>query len=56
MTGALVAVGLGRLSVSQLKDIKEARDSLAYPQGLCAPACGLFLTGVDYREEGEGPE
>ncbi|XP_074486256.1 tRNA pseudouridine synthase-like 1 isoform X2 [Sebastes fasciatus] len=50
MTGALVAVGRGRLSVAQLKDILEARDSLAYPQGLAAPAHGLFLTRVDYRE------
>ncbi|XP_067443917.1 tRNA pseudouridine synthase-like 1 isoform X2 [Thunnus thynnus] len=50
MTGALVAVGQGRLSVPQLKEIMEARDSLAYPQGLVAPARGLFLTKVDYRE------
>ncbi|XP_069013652.1 tRNA pseudouridine synthase-like 1 [Embiotoca jacksoni] len=50
MTGALVAVGQGRLSVPQIKGILEARDSLAYPQGLAAPAHGLFLTRVDYRE------
>ncbi|KAM7401865.1 hypothetical protein PAMP_017142 [Pampus punctatissimus] len=50
MTGALVAVGQGRLSIPQLKEIMEARDSLAYPQGLAAPAHGLFLTRVDYRE------
>lgn len=50
MTGALVAVGRGRLSVPQLKEILEARDSLAYPQGLAAPASGLFLTRVDYRD------
>ncbi|XP_067359369.1 tRNA pseudouridine synthase-like 1 isoform X2 [Channa argus] len=50
MTGALVAVGRGELSMPQLKDILEARDSLAYPQGLTAPAQGLFLTHVDYRE------
>ncbi|XP_060898047.1 tRNA pseudouridine synthase-like 1 [Labrus mixtus] len=49
MTGALVAVGQGRLSVHNLKEILEARDSLAYPQGLVAPARGLFLTRVDYR-------
>ncbi|XP_067359371.1 tRNA pseudouridine synthase-like 1 isoform X4 [Channa argus] len=53
MTGALVAVGRGELSMPQLKDILEARDSLAYPQGLTAPAQGLFLTHVDYREAGE---
>uniref|UniRef100_A0A3Q3FBV3 tRNA pseudouridine synthase n=1 Tax=Labrus bergylta TaxID=56723 RepID=A0A3Q3FBV3_9LABR len=49
MTGALVAVGQGRLSLHNLKEILEARDSLAYPQGLVAPARGLFLTRVDYR-------
>lgn len=52
MTGALVAVGRGRLSVPQLKELLEARDSLAYPQGLVAPAHGLFLTRVDYRQTG----
>lgn len=52
MTGALVAVGQGRLSVPQLKEVLEARDSLAYPQGLAAPAHGLFLTRVDYRDSG----
>ncbi|KAM6927954.1 tRNA pseudouridine synthase-like 1 [Xenentodon cancila] len=50
MTGALVAVGQGLLSVSQIKDLLEARDTRAYPQGLVAPAHGLFLTKVDYRE------
>lgn len=56
MTGALVAVGQGRLSVPQLKEILDVRDSLAYPQGMAAPAHGLFLTRVDYREEGEEAE
>ncbi|KAI9521083.1 hypothetical protein NQZ68_010785 [Dissostichus eleginoides] len=50
MTGALVAVGRGRLSVPQLKEILLARDSLAYPQAMVAPPDGLFLTRVDYRE------
>ncbi|XP_073324194.1 tRNA pseudouridine synthase-like 1 [Pagrus major] len=50
MAGALVGVGQGRLSVPQLKEVLEARDSLAYPQGLAAPAHGLFLTRVDYKE------
>ncbi|XP_035007158.1 tRNA pseudouridine synthase-like 1 [Hippoglossus stenolepis] len=50
MTGALVAVGQGTLSVPQLKDILEAQDSLAFPQGLTAPAHGLFLTRVGYRD------
>lgn len=53
MTGALVAVGRGLLSPSQFKDILEARDSLAYPPDLAAPARGLFLTRVNYRETGE---
>lgn len=52
MTGALVAVGQGHLSVAQLKEVLEARDSLAYPQGLAAPAHGLFLTRVDYSQTG----
>ncbi|XP_017290107.1 tRNA pseudouridine synthase-like 1 isoform X2 [Kryptolebias marmoratus] len=50
MTGALVAVGQGRLSVSQLADILKARDTRAYPQNMLAPARGLFLTRVDYKE------
>ncbi|XP_041835602.1 tRNA pseudouridine synthase-like 1 [Melanotaenia boesemani] len=50
MTGALVGVGQGKLSVSQLNEILEARDTYAYPQALVAPACGLFLTKVDYKE------
>lgn len=53
MAGALVGVGQGRLSVPQLKEVLEARDSLAYPQALTAPAHGLFLTQVDYKETGE---
>lgn len=52
MTGALVAVGQGRLSVSQIADILEARDTQAYPNNIFAPACGLFLTRVDYKESG----
>lgn len=50
MTGALVAVGQRRLSVPQLREIMEARDSQIYPHGLAAPAKGLFLARVDYRE------
>ncbi|XP_031179790.1 tRNA pseudouridine synthase-like 1 [Sander lucioperca] len=50
MTGALVAVGRGQLSVTQLQEILEVRDSLAFPQGMAAPAHGLFLTRVDYRQ------
>ncbi|KAG1931119.1 tRNA pseudouridine synthase-like 1 [Pimephales promelas] len=50
MTGALVAVGQGRLSVSQIQELLEARDSLAFPNNLTAPAHGLFLTQVQYRD------
>ncbi|XP_042357091.1 tRNA pseudouridine synthase-like 1 [Plectropomus leopardus] len=50
MTGALVAVGLGRLAVPQMKEILEARDTLAFPKNMTAPPCGLFLTRVDYDE------
>lgn len=53
MTGALVAVGRGLLTVSQLRDLLEAKDNLAYPQNLVAPAHGLFLTQVAYRESGQ---
>lgn len=50
MTGVLVAIGQGRLSVSQIQDLLEARDSLAFPNNLTAPAHGLFLTNVQYRD------
>ncbi|XP_072307691.1 tRNA pseudouridine synthase-like 1 [Eucyclogobius newberryi] len=50
MVGALVAVGRGRLSLLGLKEVLDARDSTAFPQGLAAPAHGLFLTHVEYRE------
>lgn len=52
MTGALLAVGQGRLSVSQIQELLEARDSLAFPNNLTAPAHGLFLTNVQYRDAG----
>ncbi|XP_043976928.1 tRNA pseudouridine synthase-like 1 [Gambusia affinis] len=50
MAGVLVAAGQGLLSVSQVKQILDARDTLAFPQGLAAPAHGLFLKSVDYKE------
>lgn len=53
MTGVLVAIGQGRLSVSKIQDLLEARDSLAFPNNLTAPAHGLFLTNVQYRDTGE---
>ncbi|XP_062317686.1 tRNA pseudouridine synthase-like 1 [Osmerus eperlanus] len=51
MTGDLVAVGQGKLSVSQLEKLLEAQDSLAYPQNLTAPPQGLFLTQVEYQQQ-----
>ncbi|XP_041129131.1 tRNA pseudouridine synthase-like 1 [Polyodon spathula] len=56
MTGALVAVGQGRLSPSEMKDLLEARDSLAYPQNMMAPPDGLFLQKVEYEETDLFPE
>ncbi|XP_013857581.1 tRNA pseudouridine synthase-like 1 [Austrofundulus limnaeus] len=50
MTGVLVAVGQGRLSVSKIADLLEARDTHAFPKNFVAPTCGLFLTNVDYKE------
>ncbi|XP_029288002.1 tRNA pseudouridine synthase-like 1 [Cottoperca gobio] len=50
MTGALVAVGRGKRSVLQLHELLLARDSLAFPNFMLAPADGLFLTKVAYRE------
>ncbi|XP_007575028.1 PREDICTED: tRNA pseudouridine synthase-like 1 isoform X3 [Poecilia mexicana] len=50
MTGVLVAAGQGRLSVSQVKQILDARDTLAFPHDVAAPAYGLFLKSVDYKE------
>ncbi|KAM9860047.1 tRNA pseudouridine synthase-like 1 [Aulostomus maculatus] len=50
MTGALVAVGKGKLSLPEMKEILDARDSLAFPESTTAPAKGLFLTRVEYKE------
>ncbi|XP_054640987.1 tRNA pseudouridine synthase-like 1 isoform X2 [Dunckerocampus dactyliophorus] len=55
MTGALVAVGQGRLTLTKLKEIMEARDSLAYPSTMTAPPQGLFLTRVNYSESAAPP-
>ncbi|XP_031423662.1 tRNA pseudouridine synthase-like 1 [Clupea harengus] len=50
MAGALVAVGQGKLRLSDIQDLLEARDSLAFPTNLMAPPHGLFLTQVEYQE------
>uniref|UniRef100_A0A8C6WYI2 tRNA pseudouridine synthase n=1 Tax=Neogobius melanostomus TaxID=47308 RepID=A0A8C6WYI2_9GOBI len=51
MTGALVAVGRGRLTPLCLRKVLDARDLMAFPQGLSAPAHGLFLTNVEYSQQ-----
>ncbi|XP_067826193.1 tRNA pseudouridine synthase-like 1 [Heptranchias perlo] len=51
MTGALVAVGQGRLMPRQIADLLEIRDSRAYPQNIIAPPGGLFLKNVEYDEK-----
>ncbi|XP_053308541.1 tRNA pseudouridine synthase-like 1 [Spea bombifrons] len=48
MTRALVAVGQGRLTPREMKDIMEARDPTAFPGNTIAPADGLFLKKVEY--------
>ncbi|XP_034170084.1 tRNA pseudouridine synthase-like 1 isoform X1 [Pangasianodon hypophthalmus] len=50
MVGALVAVGRGKLSVSQVQDLLDTRDSMAYPQNMAAPPYGLFLINVEYND------
>ncbi|CAB1315639.1 unnamed protein product, partial [Coregonus sp. 'balchen'] len=52
MTGALVAVGQGQMSVSGVKELLEAQDSQAYPHNLTSPPEGLFLTRVEYHRSG----
>ena len=46
MTGSLVEVGLGRWSGEDLRAALEAKDRAKC--GQVAPACGLYLMGVDY--------
>ncbi|XP_027032297.2 tRNA pseudouridine synthase-like 1 isoform X3 [Tachysurus fulvidraco] len=50
MVGALVAVGRGKLSVSQIHDLLDSRDTMAYPQNMTAPPYGLFLINVEYKD------
>ncbi|KAK2821301.1 hypothetical protein Q7C36_020644 [Tachysurus vachellii] len=50
MVGALVAVGRGKLSVSQIHDLLDSRDTMAYPQNMAAPPYGLFLINVGYKD------
>jgi tRNA pseudouridine38-40 synthase len=46
MVGTLMLVGAGRWSVDHVREALEARDRTRC--GPMAPACGLYLVGVDY--------
>ena len=49
VTGTLLDVGRGKLSIEGLREIIEKKDRCA--AGVSMPACGLFLTKVDYPIE-----
>ena len=49
VTGTLLDVGRGKLSLDGLREIIEKKDRCA--AGVSMPACGLFLTKVEYPEE-----
>lgn len=46
VTGTLLDVGRGKLSIEGLREIIERKDRCA--AGVSMPACGLFLTKVEY--------
>lgn len=46
VTGTLLDVGRGKLTISGLREIIEKKDRCA--AGVSMPACGLFLTKVEY--------
>lgn len=46
VTGTLLDVGRGKLTIDGLRQIVERKDRCA--AGVSMPACGLFLTKVDY--------
>ncbi|MBR6291641.1 MAG: tRNA pseudouridine(38-40) synthase TruA [Bacteroidales bacterium] len=46
VTGTLLDVGRGKLSIEGLREIVEKKDRCA--AGVSMPACGLFLTKVEY--------
>ena len=48
VTGTLLDVGRGKLSIEGLREIIENKDRCA--AGTSMPACGLFLTKVEYPE------
>lgn len=49
VTGTLLDVGRGKLSIEGLREIIEKKDRCA--AGVSMPACGLFLTQVEYPIE-----
>ncbi|XP_072464570.1 tRNA pseudouridine synthase-like 1 isoform X3 [Notamacropus eugenii] len=53
MTACLVAVGLGTMTPSQVKEKLESQDPRSGPGLLVAPAQGLFLKSVHYDGLGE---
>ncbi|KAM4703607.1 tRNA pseudouridine synthase-like 1 [Rhinophrynus dorsalis] len=53
MTSALVAVGQGRLTPLQIKELLESQDPNAFPGNPIAPPDGLFLKEVEYDGIGE---
>ena len=48
VTGTLLDVGRGKLTIEGLREIIEKKDRCA--AGVSMPACGLFLTKVEYPE------
>ncbi len=50
VTGTLLDVGRGKLSIDGLREIVERKDRCA--AGVSMPACGLFLTKVEYPWQG----
>ena len=48
VTGTLLDVGRGKLSIEGLREIIEKKDRCA--AGVSMPACGLFLTRVEYEK------
>ena len=52
VTGTLLDVGRGKLSIEGFREIVEKKDRCA--AGVSMPACGLFLAKVEYPEEVRG--
>ena len=57
VTGALVKVGLGELSVAAFGELVDARCNSRYPIAeWTAPASGLFLEKIIYGEQAKRPK